>query len=67
MVKTILTFPSLRPIDTNILSIPLGPRVLLTRSPIAIAPVNVVNRAISLFSSSASGFNIRTGLRETYN
>ena len=37
----------------RILSMPLGPSVLLTRSPMATAPTNDDNRAISVLSSSA--------------
>lgn len=39
--------------QSSILSIPLGPRVLLIKSPIAIAPTNDERRAVSAFSSSA--------------
>ena len=40
------------------LTIPLGPSVLLMRSPIAIAPTNDERRATSDFSSSAFCFRI---------
>ncbi|EDS30801.1 conserved hypothetical protein [Culex quinquefasciatus] len=51
------TYPALRPCATRIMSIPFGPSVLLTRSPIAIAPANEDSRAISPFSSSANVSN----------
>ena len=49
----------------KILSIPLGPRVLLTRSPMAMAPTKEERRAVSARSSSALCFMILMGLRET--
>lgn len=61
-----LTWPSLRPTPTRILSMPLGPRVLLTSSPIAMAPTKLERRAISPFSSSASYFRILVGFSDTY-
>uniref|UniRef100_A0A915HZ43 Uncharacterized protein n=1 Tax=Romanomermis culicivorax TaxID=13658 RepID=A0A915HZ43_ROMCU len=42
----------------KILSIPLGPSVLLIKSPMAIAPTNDERRACSPFSCSASCFKI---------
>ena len=53
------------PMLIRILSIPLGPRVLFTRSPIAMAPTKEERRAVSALSSSALCFKIRIGLRET--
>ena len=41
------------PIDMRILSMPLGPRVDLTRSEMAMAPTNDARRACSPFSSVA--------------
>uniref|UniRef100_A0A2M4D3C5 Putative secreted protein n=1 Tax=Anopheles darlingi TaxID=43151 RepID=A0A2M4D3C5_ANODA len=58
-------WPALRPWATKILSMPFGPRVLFTSSPMAMAPTNDDRRAISPFSSSASCFRIRTGFRDT--
>jgi hypothetical protein len=48
--------------DCKILSIPLGPNVLLTKSPTAIAPTNADSRAFSPFSSVTSSANIWVGL-----
>ncbi|KAG9954768.1 hypothetical protein KCU85_g351, partial [Aureobasidium melanogenum] len=45
-----------------ILSIPLGPRVVLTRSPTAIAPTKADRRAFSPFSSVTSSAKICVGL-----
>ena len=59
------TCPSFLPMPHKILSMPRGPRVVLTRSPTAMAPTKEERRAISAFSSSASCFITRTGLRET--
>ena len=58
------TFPSERPSLRRILSIPFGPRVVLTRSPMAIAPMKDDKRAVSAFSSSASCFKIETGFKD---
>lgn len=51
------------PSDKRILSMPFGPRVLLTKSPTAIAPTKDERRACSAFSSSAPDFMIWIGLR----
>jgi hypothetical protein len=48
--------------DCNILSMPFGPRVLLTKSPTAIAPTNADNLAFSPFSSVTSSLKIWVGL-----
>merc|ERR1719167_740390 len=53
------------PMPQRILSMPLGPRVLLTRSPMAIAPTKEDKRATSAFSSSALFFIILIGFKET--
>jgi len=58
------TLPSFLPSHNSILSIPFGPNVLLTNSPIAIAPMNEESLAVSAFSSSASPFNILTGFKD---
>jgi hypothetical protein len=58
------TLPSFLPSHNNILSIPFGPKVLLTSSPIAMAPMNDESLAVSAFSSSASPFNIVTGFKD---
>lgn len=50
--------------DCMILSIPLGPRVLLTRSPTAMAPTKAVSRAFSPFSSVVPSSKIWVGLKE---
>jgi hypothetical protein len=50
--------------DCIILSIPLGPRVLLTRSPTAMAPTKAVRRAFSPFSSVVPSSKIWVGLKE---
>lgn len=63
---TIITWPAFLPQETNILSIPLGPKVLFTRSPMAMAPMKLDKRATSAFSSSASFLSILSGLRDTY-
>lgn len=43
---------------------PLGPRVLLTRSPTAMAPTKAVRRAFSPFSSVVPSSKIWVGLKE---
>ena len=50
--------------DCRILSIPLGPRVLLTKSPTAMAPTNAERRAFSPFSSVTSSPKICVGLKD---
>lgn len=62
-----LTWPAFLPMETRILSIPLGPSVLLTRSPTAMAPIKLDMRATSAFSSSASFFKILIGFSDTWN
>merc|ERR1719471_1248220 len=57
------TVPLPLPIPHRILSMPLGPRVDLTRSPMAMAPTKLERRATSAFSSSAPCLNIRRALR----
>lgn len=49
-----------------ILSMPLGPRVLLTKSPTAMAPTNAERRAFSPFSSVVPSSKIWVGLKEDY-
>jgi hypothetical protein len=44
--------------DCNILSMPLGPSVLFTRSPTAMAPTKAESRAFSPFSSVTSSAKI---------
>lgn len=63
--QSVFTWPAFLPQDTRILSIPLGPKVLLTKSPIAIAPMKLDIRANSDFSSSASFFKILMGFSDT--
>ncbi|KAH8628325.1 hypothetical protein IG631_18094 [Alternaria alternata] len=48
--------------DCNILSMPLGPSVLLTKSPTAMAPTKAERRAFSPFSSVTSSAKIWVGL-----
>jgi hypothetical protein len=48
--------------DCNILSMPLGPSVLLTKSPTAMAPTKAERRAFSPFSSVTSSAKICVGL-----
>lgn len=43
---------------------PLGPRVLLTKSPTAMAPTKAARRAFSPFSSVVPSSNIWVGLKE---
>lgn len=50
--------------DCMILSMPLGPKVLLTRSPTAMAPTKAVRRAFSPFSSVVPSSKIWVGLKE---
>lgn len=45
---------------------PFGPRVLLTRSPTAIAPTKAESRAFSPFSSVTSSAKIWVGLKAAY-
>jgi len=45
---------------------PFGPRVLLTRSPTAIAPTKAERRAFSPFSSVVPSSNICVGLKEDW-
>lgn len=45
---------------------PLGPRVLLTRSPTAMAPTNAARRAFSPFSSVVPSSKIWVGLKEDW-
>lgn len=45
---------------------PFGPKVLLTRSPTAIAPTKAESRAFSPFSSVTSSANIWVGLKAAY-
>jgi len=45
------------PVGRKILSIPLGPNVVFTKSATAIAPTKLYNLAISPLSSEASSFN----------
>ena len=53
-----------RPLLNRILSMPLGPNVLFTKSPIAMAPIKEDRRAVSALSSSAPALKILTGARE---
>ena len=46
------------------LTMPLGPNVLFTKSPIAMAPIKEDRRAVSALSSSAPALKILTGARE---
>lgn len=59
------TFPSSLPSQRRILSMPFGPKVDLTRSPMAIAPMKEERRADSALSSSASARRTRTGFNDT--
>jgi len=52
--------------DCSILSMPFGPRVLLTKSPTAIAPTKAERRAFSPFSSVTSSAKICVGLKAAY-
>lgn len=61
-----LTWPAFLPQEIRILSIPFGPRVLFTKSPMAIAPMKLDIRATSAFSSSASFFKILMGFSDTW-
>lgn len=45
---------------------PFGPKVLLTKSPTAIAPTNAERRAFSPFSSVTSSPKICVGLKAAY-
>ena len=56
---TWISFPW--PDETRILSIPFGPNVVLTKSPIAIAPTNDDRRAVSALSCSAPNGRKRNG------
>lgn len=46
---------------------PLGPKVLFTRSPTAMAPTNAERRAFSPFSSVVPSSKIWVGLNDDWN
>lgn len=52
--------------DCRILSMPLGPSVLFTRSPTAMAPTKADRRAFSPFSSVVPSSKICVGLKDDY-
>lgn len=50
--------------DCRILSMPLGPRVLFTKSPTAMAPTKAARRAFSPFSSVVPSSKICVGRKD---
>ncbi|KAL1836335.1 hypothetical protein VTK73DRAFT_5090 [Phialemonium thermophilum] len=61
---TMISPVDLHEMHCRILSIPLGPSVLFTRSPTAMAPTKAARRAFSPFSSVVPSSKICVGLNE---